>query len=758
MPHIMLGPQQHAPDIDAAVRAKAYNFLSKLQKNDTVPGLHIEPIAQAVDGRVRTGRVDKFWRAVMFKVAGDEPVYVYLGVWPHDDAIDFARRARLTVNPVNGIAELLISDSPEVAASAPVVSSTPAPELVVPGLVVPEPELPEPEAPTEPLFVRLGLSTEMLVAGLGLDPELAELAMTAQDEDDVSTLADDAVTWQGLALLDLSAGKSIEAVKAGLDIEAAERVENLPAADEAAGPTDEELAKALAHPAAKLQFAFIEDNDELRRAIEDGDFAAWRVFLHPEQRRYVEGSWGGSFRLSGGAGTGKTVVLLHRARQLAHRDPEARILLTTFNKTLADGLRRDLKTLDPSLPIAANLGAPGIFVRGVDATVRAVIQSNLSAVADVIPGILGARTSEVGAITDRYAWRDAIASDGAELPAELATPAFFQTEYSTIVLPQRVTSLDQYLKVRRPGRGVPLDRARRRAVWSVIAAYRLNAGIYGSVDFPEAAAIAADVLNRTGERLCDHVLVDEGQDLGPTQWQFLRALVAEGADDLFIAEDSHQRIYGQKVVLGRLGIKIVGRSQRLRLNYRTTAQNLRYAVSVLSGTDYVDLEEQAEDSSDYRSARRGPLPRVLEAPSLGAEYEQAADVVTGWLFDSGTAPETVGLLVRTEQSGDQLVRALEERGVTVRFVQDKSMPSGTPVVMTMHRAKGMEFARVLIFGADASAIPAVFAIRNLPEAEAQDAIQREKSLLYVAATRARDELVILWTGEPSALLPAHVGS
>ena len=110
---------------------------------------------------------------------------------------------------------------------------------------------------------------------------------------------------------------------------------------------DQQLAKALQHPAARLQFAFVEDDAELRRAIEDEDFKAWRVFLHPEQRRYAERSWKGPFRLSGGAGTGKTVVLLHRARNLARRDPGARILLTTFNRTLADALQRDLKVLDP---------------------------------------------------------------------------------------------------------------------------------------------------------------------------------------------------------------------------------------------------------------------------------------------------------------------------------------------------------------------------------------------------------------------------
>ena len=734
MPQIILGPQQYAPkkQVDGSVRGKAYSFLAKLAQDDTLPGLHIEPIVRAIDPRVRTGRVDDFWRAVLFKVQGQEQeaIYVYLGVWPHDAAADFAMKAQLKVNPVNGIAELLLAD-------APVIPTRPEYAAV-----------PEAAAPAEPLFTRLGLTLDALVGELGLDIEVAELALECHEVEDIVELSSLVSGWQGVALIDLSAGRSIEAVK-----------ETLAIGEEEPAPVedpDTALAVALLHPAARLQFTFIEDNEELRRAIEDADFAAWRVFLHPEQRKYAERSWKGSFRLSGGAGTGKTVVVLHRARNLARKNPDARIVLTTFNKTLADALLRDLKLLDPTLTIADKLGEVGILVRGVDAAARAVLQSGSPSLESAVEHVLGSRTSHVGKVTDRHAWRDAIASDGAGLAADLKSPAFFRSEYELVVLPNRVRTFEEYAKVRRPGRGVPLDRKARAAVWAVINSYRLNAGIQGSADFAEAAAIAAEILNLSGSRPADHVLVDEGQDLSPTHWQFLRALTGEGRDDLFIAEDSHQRIYGNRVTLSRYGIKIVGRSQRLRLNYRTTAQNLRYAISVLTGTEFVDLEEGAEDTSEYRSARVGPVPRLLPAVNLTEELKQAATVVGTWLkeLQEGAGPETIGILVRTEQAGEQLVRALDERQVPSRFVSDKSVPVGKPVVMTMHRAKGMEFARVLIFGVDSSALPAPFALKNVAAAEKADVLQREKSLLYVAATRARDELVLVWAGDPSELLPA----
>ena len=133
-----------------------------------------------------------------------------------------------------------------------------------------------------------------------------------------------------------------------------------------------------------------------------------------------------------------------------------------------------------------------------------------------------------------------------------AAPQFFAAEYSQVVLPNRITSREAYYKVRRPGRGVALDRAKRAAVWDVIEAYRAQGRIAGTVDFAEAAthrrgSTCGDVASVTGEYVADHVLVDEGQDLGPAHWLLMRALVGEHADDLFIAEDSHQRIYGQRI-------------------------------------------------------------------------------------------------------------------------------------------------------------------------------------------------------------------
>lgn len=734
MPQIVMAPAKGG-EIDGSVKKQAFAFLEKLSENDAQPGLHIEPIGGSIDPRVRTGRVNDFYRAVLFKVQGhaDEAHYVYIGIWPHDEAIAVACKSKLTVNPVNGIAELItVSDSELVAASA------------VPAFAAAEP------APVASLLDKRGFDLTSLTDELGIEPRLAAAALAATSEDEILSVIQHAVQWQGLALIDLAAGTPMSTVMTALGIGVTEDDEEAEEAQpEAAEVTseDDELLAALQHPAAKLQFAFIEDNDELRQAVEDADFGAWRVFLHPEQRKYATKSYKGPFRLSGGAGTGKTVVLLHRARHLARQDPSARILLTTFTRNLAESMQNDLRRLDPTLPIAAKLGDPGVHVAGIDAAARAIVTAG--AVTEDVTTVLGVRSPQISKRTAEQAWTQAGASVP-ELPEDLRSRAFLGAEYAMVVLPARVTARDDYLVARRPGRGVALDRKKRLAVWSAIEAYRSRASIEGSIDFAEVPAIAAAHLERTGP-VVDRVLVDEGQDLTPAHWQFLRALVAPGPNDLFIAEDAHQRIYGQPVVLGRYGIQIVGRSQRLRLNYRTTAENLRYGIRALQGVEIVDLENEPE-IAEYRSARSGPAPRIIHCDNLSEEFDAAASTVRHWIA-GGIAEETIGILARDAHQADQVARGLADRGVPVRVVDQSTQRTGRPLVMTMHRAKGMEFSCVLLVAVNAGLVPADYVLKGLGESDRADALARERSLLYVAMTRARDALVVTTSGPVSEILP-----
>lgn len=723
------------PKHDSTVKGKIYSFLQKLGADDTTPGLNVEPMQKPLDSRVRTARVDLHWRAVLFclEPSKGERAYVYAGTWHHDEAIKRARTTVLTMNPVNGLASFRQVLEEQADSDVP-TPQTPAPTQLQPTV-----------APVTPLLTELGYLVTDLTEEFGFEQETAEAAFRIETDDELVDFAaglDNA--WQADVLVSMGAGTALHLIKEELHLD--EPIVSDPQADD-----DTKLLEALKHPAAQMQFTFIDDSDELRRVIEGGDFGAWRVFLHPEQREYAEKDRSGSFRLTGGAGTGKTVVLLHRARHLAQRDPNARVILTTFTRALAENLRRDLERLDPSITFAAHLGDPGVLVRGVDQIafdVRAVAGG--AAYGEAALAIIGS-TRESTASVAEIDWKSAIQEAGGELPMSLRSEAFFEGEYSQIILPHGIRELDEYLAVRRPGRGVALDRTRRVEVWAVIEQARKNHRIAGALSFGEIAAISSEWLRFNSMTFADHVLIDEAQDLEPTKWRLLRAIAAEGPNDLFIADDTHQRIYGQPTVLKRYGIAIQGRSRRLTLNYRTTLENLRYAMALLAGIEYTDAEVEGVTTEGYRSSRSGPTPTALALKSDAAQFDAIDKRIRKWI-DDGVKPETIAVLAVSNTSAKKVQQALGQRDLPVALLTSPRITGGQPVAMTMHTAKGMEFSRVVLFDVSDGSFPPVWAYKGVPDEEKPDLDKRFRSLLYVAASRARDELVVTWKGSPSALL------
>lgn len=760
--------------LDASVKKKAYAFLEKLQESDELPGLHIEPIRGSLDPRVRTGRVDDNYRCVMFKLtAGQEPFYVIHGVWAHDKANRIAEEVRLSMNPINGVPEVeRVVDEIRRSAQREEAAETSAPPVTSPVADGPtgaasatNEEIPE-HAEDSTISVEserspnwpAGISAALLHEDLGIDPALSEAALSAPTEAALCEVIEHArVEWQGTALLELATGTTVEDVRRIFRLD-----EDLGVAADA--DEDTRIVESLKRPAAQASFHWITDDAELRRIIEAGDLGAWRLFLHPEQRTYAEGDRKGTFRLSGGAGTGKTVVAIHRACRLAKQDPAARILLTTYTRNLADDLAAGMRRLDETVTMSKRLGEAGVYVKGVDQVAWAVIQHAGERIADAAAAVLGAPRTDLLATTPDGLWKEAIADAGADLPRELATRAFFEAEYAHVILPGRITTQAGYLRVRRAGRGVALGRAQRAAVWQVVEAYRSKARVAGTSDYDEKAALAAEWLESQERRPFDHVIVDEAQDLAPPRLRFLRACVDEGPNDLFICEDSHQRIYGHRVVLGQHGINVRGgRSRRLTLNYRTTAQNLDWAMRVLAGADWSDLEGEQEEHS-YRSARSGPAPLLVPADSMSEELRRAADVIRSWLPDPAlspeennraqraAAPDAIAVLVRDRYRRESVVGGLAELGLEMRSVDREAVRPGKPLVMTMHRAKGLEFTHVLLFGVAEGSVPRSLRDYESSEADLADAMLRERALVYVASTRARDVLAVTWSGERSRLL------
>ena len=806
---------------DPSLRAKIGPFISKLSTMSTSSGLHLEPIRGSRDRRVRTARVTDFYRAVLFELTADgEVVYVIHGIWPHDEAIKIAESVTVHVNPRNGITEVvnvgdLIGLDPRAveearrtaqaelaaaqreadeiaretariqaanaearrrneeargadAGSAPTqapgepvgtggqrgeggaVAGTAGAAAVPGAVVVPSRD----QAPVWPD----GLTVEMLHDELGIDVRLGAAALAAQRESQLLDLASTArVSWQGEALLNLATGATIEEIREDFGLR--------PSRDVSAEPTDADLIAGLRTRAARSTFTWLESDEDLRRAIEGLSFAEWQLFLHPQQRALVERRANGPMRVSGGAGTGKTVIAVHRAVELAKRDKagglEPRILLTTYTRNLADDLRRQVAQLEPRLPFTEKLSEPGVMVSGLDRVARIILQQAGARISPIAQEVIGQPRGRVLTYPRENVWQEVLTLMGDELPEGLRSADFLESEYELIVLPQRVTTLKQYLRVRRPGRGVALDRSKRAAVWKAMERYRDRSADLGVTSFDEQLALAAAWLDQEATlgtpRPFRHVLVDEAQDLTPAHLQLLRALVEPGPDDLFLAEDSHQRIYGKKITLSHYGIQVRGRSRRLTRNYRTTRQNLDVAFGILDPGTYEDMEGQAEEHH-YVSPRSGPEPLLLHATDRADELSKAAELLTVWLEQDrdseDSAPESIAILVRDRYQRDAVVNGLAQHGIEVRAVDREAAGRGRPVVMTMHRAKGLEFRKVLLFDVSINAIPRPLRDQQYSDADRDDALLRERSLLYVAATRARDQLAISWSGEASPLITA----
>lgn len=494
---VMTNQNKSLAAVDGSIVPRVYSFLAKLQADDTAAGLHIEPMKGAVDRRVRTGRVDLNHRAVLFRVDPNEggTTYVYLGTWKHDVANSIAERAILRVNPVNGILEGIVAE--------PVTGTTPEP-------VAPEPV---PEQMTRGFLAEAGFTVAELTDQLGMDATIAKRALAAANDFELNDIAAGVTGWQADALLELGCGVGIDEIR--------ERYRFTGAPVDTGVDEDDRIIEALEHPASKIQFTYIDGSEELRRVIEGGDFAAWRVFLHPEQREYAEKDYSGPFRLSGGAGTGKTVVAIHRARNLLARDPEARIVLTTFNKTLAGNLETDLRALDPGIRIADKPGRPGIYVADIDKLASDIVRQ-AEDIGPATEAVLGTRTDVPSARTKDQVWRELADTIDSGLEPRLATPWFLETEYTSVVLANKVTTVEQYARVARAGRGVRLSRQQRLAIWKLVEAYRRRSRMDETLSFPEVLAVAAEHLQRRATantaRLADHVIVDEAQDLHATHW------------------------------------------------------------------------------------------------------------------------------------------------------------------------------------------------------------------------------------------------
>jgi superfamily I DNA/RNA helicase len=686
--------------LEKSVRTAVKEAIEKFAEH-TYAGLHLEKLQTSVDDRIRTIRIDQFWRGVVLAPDSGDTYYL-MKVMPHDKAIDYAASHRLTVNQALGIVEV----RNEVA----IAQFHPALEKAA-------------ETTDKRLLANV---SDADLNRLGIDDNTRTIARLLTLEAHLDAMQHMIPEAQYNALYLLVGGLSVEEVWAEVAQYAPQ------------GPFDTgNVVKAMERTSDRV--VFFDSNDELERILEH-PFAAWRIFLHPAQRKIAYAPrYAGPAQVTGGAGTGKTVTALHRAAHLARvasgerlaEEAGRSVLLTTFTRNLAEALDAQFGLLVDSSDVRGR-----VEILNVDRLAYRVAEQARGTRPVIIDG------KELAGL-----WADAAAK--ADLPY---APTFLNREWEQVILAQDLRADQDYLTCSRAGQGTPLGKAQRRQVWQLVQQVESVLSALGRSTFLQLANEAARFLHDSDEPLYRHVIIDEAQDLHPAQWRLLRAAVPPGPDDMFIVADAHQRIYDNHVSLAKVGINVRGRSRRLTVNYRTTQEILALAVPALGKAPVTGLDDEADSLTGYHSPLHGRRPEVHAARSREAELAALVERVRGWIRE-GIEPHAIGIAARAGYVAEQAAATLKAASIPVTSLTAKSAKDAARVG-TMHRMKGLEFQAVAVIGVADGVVPAPAAVTPAetdPLAHAQD-LQRERCLLFVACTRARDHLYISYSGSPSPFL------
>jgi len=665
-----------------AVKTTAFD----LQLNPANPGMSFHKIDKAKDKKFWSIRVSGDIRLIVHK---NESSLMLCYVDHHDKAYEWAERRKLETHPRTGAAQLV-----EIRETVR--------EIVLPVYV--QAELltkPAPVAPEMPVFA--GVSDNDLL-GYGVPVEWLEDVKQAAG-DTLLALADHLPAEAAEALLELATGGKPRLPQ--------------PAAA-AANPFD--------HPDAQRRFRVMTNVEELERAL-DFPWEKWTVFLHPEQRRWVERDYSGPARASGSAGTGKTIVALHRAAHLARTNPDARVLLTTFSDTLANALQTKLKRLLGNEPRLAeridvySLNAIGLRLYKTHVGPAAIASG------ETVRGVVQKAASAVG---------------GHKFGLH-----FLLTEWEQVVDAWQLESWEAYRDVARLGRKTRLLEAQRLVLWSIFERVRAELRTRHLITYAEMFTSLATVLLKNKNVVFDFVVADEAQDLSVGHLRFLAALGSNRPNALFFAGDIGQRIFQQPFSWKSLGVDIRGRSRTLRVNYRTSHQ-IRTQADRLLGPVVTDVDGNSETRSDTVSVFNGPPPIIRTFKSEREEVRSVGD----WIAEqsrTGVMPHEFGVFVRSTAQLDRARAAVKHAGAAFKVLDEHvDTVSGHVSISTMHLAKGLEFRAVVVMACDDEVIPLQERIETVgDDADLQEVYDTERHLLYVACTRARDQLLVT-SSEPAS--------
>jgi len=645
-----------------------------LQVNPAHPSLQFHKLDKAKDPRFASVRVSRDIRLIVHRTQSSL-LLCYVG--HHDAAYVWAERRKLETHPTTGAAQLV-----EVRETIE--------EIKVPKYV----EVEQPPPPKPLLFPKI--SQEMLL-GYGVPSEwLADVR--AATEDTLFAIAEHLPSEASDALLELATGSTPQPSTRASD---------------AANPFE--------HPDAQRRFRMMPNVEELERAL-DFPWDKWTVFLHPLQRALVERDYGGPVRVGGSAGTGKTVVAVHRAVFLARQNPDARVLLTTFSDALAHALQTMLRRLIGNEP---RLGER-IDVYSMNAIGRRLYER--------IVGPLK--------LASRETIRQILRGAAAATPGNTFSERFVLTEWEQVVDAWQVASWEAYRDVPRLGRKTRLPEKARTVLWSIFEKTQHGLRSRGLVTSAELFTQLADKVAQSKHPAFEYAVIDESQDVSIPELRFLAALGSNRPNALFFAGDIGQRIFESPFSWKSLGVDVRGRSFTLRINYRTSHQ-IRTQADRLLGPELSDVDGITEKRRGTTSTFNGPPPTILIAATEEDERNSARD----WLAarsKEGVVPGEIGLFVRSAAQFPRARGALEQAGIPYTVLDEHlATNSATASLCSMHLAKGLEFRAVAVLACDDDVIPLKERIEAIgDESDLEEVYSSERNLLYVACTRARDHLLV----------------
>jgi superfamily I DNA/RNA helicase/mRNA-degrading endonuclease RelE of RelBE toxin-antitoxin system len=674
------------------IQGKVTDFINKFRNNPNSSGINYEKIHNAADDKMCSVRIDDVYRGI---VARQESTGVYLMLWVdhHNEAYEWAMRKKCEVNSATGCLQVfdIQQQEPEDA----------------------------PEIPDSGLFSHVSDSDLLSV---GVPEEQLNMIRALQNTDELYKLKNS---------IPEDAYEGLEWIANGFKTE--EVIELLSAGKEEVGPEDD-FAAALQNPRSRKTFVIVEGEEELRRVMAE-PLEKWRVFLHPAQRKIVQKEFSGPVRILGGAGTGKTVAAMHRAKWIASKlNSKDKILFTTFTANLAGDIKDNLRK------ICSSDEQKRIEVINLDAWIARFLKERGYSF----------NIAYDDTLTEVWEKAIALANEDPEL-----TVGFYSEEWSKVVCAQEAFSLEQYLKASRVGRGTRLDRKKRIQVWRVFEEYQNIMRENHLRDVDSAMYECRKILEKThNDELYSSVIVDEGQDLSTNAFRLLRSLVPEQKNDLYIVGDAHQRIYKNKASLSKCGINIRGRSYYLKINYRTTEEIRKYAFGLLKGIKFDDLDDQYDDGRECQSLTHGTIPVAMNFKTADEEFDHITEQLND-LISNGVNLKDICLVTRTHKLLDSYKDQLAGAGFKTYEIRRSKLDDRNfdgIRIATMHRVKGLEFQHMFIAAVNQRVMPLIPPNGFTDSVAESEALTAEKCLLYVALTRAQKSAVITSYGTKSELL------